>query len=117
VARCGNKEKMGLGGLGESLQAKKKRRLGATISTNDQQCIWGKTMVVLVKETTTPWVNLWKEKYTPGHLRPGQNPLWMNQGRLNHLEPTMVQQSMDSDTQLLGNEEWKNNQILEDAWQ
>ena len=47
-----------------------------------------------------------------GHPRPGQNPLWRNQGRLDHLEPSMVQQRMDSDTQLLGNQEWQNGQIM-----
>jgi hypothetical protein len=69
-----------------------------------------------VKETTTPWVKLWGKtlvalgqrnfytlgkpmegKVCPGHSRQGQNLLQRNQGRFSHLEPSLVQQSLDSD--------------------
>jgi hypothetical protein len=103
MARCGNNEKMGPGGLGESLQAKKKRRLGDARSTNDQQCICGETMVALGQRNYNTLGKPMEGKVCTGHSQSGHNPLWRNQGRLNHLEPSMAQQSMDLDTQLLGN--------------
>jgi hypothetical protein len=47
MVRSGNKEKMGLGGLGEGLQAKMKRRIGPTRPTSNQQSLWGETLVAM----------------------------------------------------------------------
>ena len=91
---------------------KRKRRLGATIATNDQKCIWGENLVEMGQRNYNTLGNPMEGKVRPRHLRPGQNPLRRNQGRFNHLEPSLVQQSLDSETQILGNHEWKNNQIM-----
>jgi hypothetical protein len=47
MVRSGNKEKMGPGGLGEGLQDKMQRRIGATRPTSNQRSLWGETLVVM----------------------------------------------------------------------
>ena len=46
MARSGNKEKMGPGGLGDDLQAKMQTRTKATRSRSNQQILRGETLVV-----------------------------------------------------------------------
>jgi hypothetical protein len=42
----------------------------------------------------------------PGHKRTGSNSFYGHQGGINHLEPSLVQQNLGPDTQLLGSKEW-----------
>jgi hypothetical protein len=51
-------------------------------------------------------------KVCPRHNRLGQNLPQRHHGRFRLLEPSLVQQSLDSNIQLLGSKEWQNNQIL-----
>ena len=56
---------MGPGSLGESLQAKQKGGLKLQDPQVTNNAYGAKLWWRWVKETTTPWVNLWKEKYAP----------------------------------------------------
>jgi hypothetical protein len=67
MARSGNKEKMGPGGLGEGLQTKMQRRTGATRPTSNQRSLRGETLVVMGQRNIYPMGKPLEGQVCPRH--------------------------------------------------
>jgi hypothetical protein len=97
---------MGLGGLGDGLQTKMQRRLGVTIPTSNQRSLRGETLVEMGQRKIIIVGNPLEGRVFPIHQRLGLNSFYGHNGRINHMESSLVQQNLDLETQLLGSEEW-----------